>query len=68
MVLIYVENSGLTGKLPSMMKMLEERKRTIQIFSAPLRDIQEAQSTTEKVDLGHVEFSKEEQAAIDAMF
>jgi hypothetical protein len=69
MVLIYGENSVMKGKLPSIMKILEDRKRTINIFNAPLREIQEEpQSTTENVNTESVVLSKEDEAALNAIF
>jgi hypothetical protein len=41
MVLIYGENSNFKGARPSIMKVLEERKRTINIFNMPLKEIVE---------------------------
>ena len=41
MVLIKVENDIIKGNRPSFMKLLEERKKTIEIFTTPLKEILE---------------------------
>ena len=41
MVLIYGESTSIKGKVPSIMKILEEKKRTFAIFTTPLKEIGE---------------------------
>jgi hypothetical protein len=62
MVLIYGESNNIKGKTPSFMKLLEERKKTIQIFTTPLKGIlEEPKSTTEQVTITDVLSKKEEE-------
>jgi len=49
MVLIYGENNIIKGNRPSFMKLLEERKKTIDIFTKPLKEIiEEPQNVLEE--------------------
>ena len=41
MVLINGENDIIKGNRPTFMKLLEERKKTIEIFTTPLKEILE---------------------------
>jgi len=52
MVLIYGENNVIKGKIPCIMKVLEERKRTIEIFNTPLKEIlDEPQNIVEEEEI-----------------
>ena len=49
MVLINGENNIIKGSKPSFMKLLEERKKTIDIFTTPLKEIiEEPQNIVEE--------------------
>jgi hypothetical protein len=49
MVLIHGENNIIKGNRPSFMKLLEERKKTIEIFTTPLKEIiEEPQNIVEE--------------------
>jgi len=66
MVLIYGESNIIKGKTPSIMKVLEERKKTIMIFTTPLeRILEEPKPTTDQVFITGA-LSKKEEAMLDS--
>jgi len=61
MVLIYGESTIIKGKVPSIMKILEERKRTFAIFTTPLKEIgEESQNIVEEEKILTVPISEDD--------